>query len=107
MKLRIITLDYLILLMNNHITEDDLLNYPEGQICQQYISQKVSQISSKLNLTLDTKSQSLSSNYCARYLDDISSDKILLIFQSFRNSLRLFLGSFIIDKEITAESEQV
>ena len=78
-----------------------------GSISQQYIEQKVAQIQTKLGITLPENTTNISSNYILYYLKNLASERISAIVKSLHHSLRLFINLYLVEKELTVDSEYV
>lgn len=107
MKLRVGLLDYLLLCMNSNRAEDSAKVDSKVAISQMYIEQKAGQIQTKLGVSLDDKMISVNSNYVLFYLKNVASERVATILNSFHHSLRLFVNLYLLEKEITLDSEYV
>lgn len=103
LKLRISLLDYLLLCLNYSPAKDKM---DKDQRCIQskaYITQKIEQIQTKMNIKIDASDQ----NYVSQFLQHFASEGLLKILRSIQFSLRTFLVNFKVEKKLTLESELV
>ena len=100
-KLRSICISYLLLSFNNIVDEKQR----ETTIGQLYINQKASIMKSKLGLTFSEEAKLLTQNYMRQYMMGLNSDRISIIFTSYKETLRRFVLN-LVNKDVDITSER-